>query len=123
VPQINNLPLTTIGIFIVVSFVWAWLSDGPLHGRRWPFIHARAVITVSFEPVSFRPSYSFKLRANNPSLPQLIFTVLMLKMPLYENIYGRKVVYWLSQAGVSLLSLINKLTLTLLLSSALVPSF
>jgi hypothetical protein len=33
---------------------------------------------------------------------QLIFTVLMRQMPLYEHIYSRKVVYWLSQIGVSL---------------------
>lgn len=32
---------------------------------------------------------------------QLIFDVLLLKMPLYSNISGRTVVYWLSNIGVS----------------------
>jgi len=63
VPQINNrkscslkamgcswliiVPLTTTGIFIVIAFLWGWLSDGPCRGARWPFIYAGAVITVS----------------------------------------------------------------------------
>jgi len=88
VPQINNLPLTTIGLFIVMAFVWGWLSDGPFRGARWPFIYAGAVLT-------------------------LIFTVLMRQMPLYENIHGRKVVFWLSQlgfgAGPLILSWINEI--------------
>lgn len=32
--------------------------------------------------------------------PQLIFVVLMRQMPLYTNIKGRMVVYWLSNIGV-----------------------
>lgn len=52
VPEINNLPLPTTGIFVVTAFVWAWLSDGPFRGARWPFIYLGAVITVSFEPSS-----------------------------------------------------------------------
>ncbi|TVY84257.1 Pantothenate transporter liz1 [Lachnellula suecica] len=88
VPQINNLPLTSTGILIVIAFIWGWLSDGPCRGARWPFIYAGAIITT-------------------------LFTVLMLKMPLYENIYGRKVVYWLSQfgfgAGPLILSWINEI--------------
>jgi ACS family pantothenate transporter-like MFS transporter len=64
VPQINNcefgppeetwaladfilVPLTTIGIFIVVAITWAWLSDGPCRGARWPFIYIGAALTVS----------------------------------------------------------------------------
>jgi ACS family pantothenate transporter-like MFS transporter len=47
VAQINDRPLPTTGIFIAMAFVWAWLSDGPLRGRRWPFIYAGAVIVVS----------------------------------------------------------------------------
>ncbi|KAF2494610.1 allantoate permease [Lophium mytilinum] len=88
VPQINNLPLVTSGVFIGMAFVWAWLSDGPLRGARWPFIYIGAVIS-------------------------LIFCVLMRQMPLYENLYGRKVVYWLSNigfgAGPLILSWINEI--------------
>ncbi|KAI9930667.1 hypothetical protein ASPWEDRAFT_50878 [Aspergillus wentii DTO 134E9] len=88
VAQINNLPLATTGIFIVVALIWGFLSDGPCCGSRWPFIHAGAVIT-------------------------LIFAVLLRQMPLYTNIEGRKVVYWLSQtgcgAGPLILSWINEI--------------
>lgn len=42
-----SVPLLTIGIFIVVAFIWGLLSDGPCRGARWPFIYAGAVITVS----------------------------------------------------------------------------
>ncbi len=64
------------GIFVGMAFTWAWLSDGVLHGRRWPFIYLGAVIT-------------------------LLFSVLLRQMPLYSNIGARKVVYWLSNIGVS----------------------
>ncbi|KAK9367031.1 major facilitator superfamily domain-containing protein [Lipomyces kononenkoae] len=75
VPEINDLPLPTTGIFVVMALIWGWLSDGPFHGRRWPFIYAGAIITI-------------------------IFLVLLLKMPLYENIKGRMIVYWLSNIGL-----------------------
>ncbi|KAI5460555.1 major facilitator superfamily domain-containing protein [Mariannaea sp. PMI_226] len=75
VPQINNLPLPTTGIFVVVALSWSWLSDGPLRGRRWVFIYAGAVITI-------------------------VFLALLLKMDLYSNIKGRMVVYWLSNIGL-----------------------
>ena len=42
------VPLVSDGIFIAVSLVWAWCSDGILKGRRWPFIYADAIITVSW---------------------------------------------------------------------------
>ncbi|KAG0651102.1 Pantothenate transporter liz1 [Hyphodiscus hymeniophilus] len=88
VPQINNLPLTTTGIFIVMAFVWGWLSDGPCRGARWPFIYIGAVLT-------------------------LLFSILLRQMPLYENLHQRKVVYWLSQigngAGPLILSWINEI--------------
>lgn len=29
-----------------MALVWAWLSDGPFRGARWPFIYAGAIITV-----------------------------------------------------------------------------
>lgn len=74
VPQINNLPLVSEGIFIAMSLVWAWLSDGPLRGRRYPFIYLGAFIT-------------------------LIFSVLLRQTPLYGDIYQRKILYWLSRLG------------------------
>lgn len=48
VPQINNIPLTSTGIFIVMAFVWGWLSDA-FRGARWPFIYLGAVITVGLQ--------------------------------------------------------------------------
>ncbi|PYH93374.1 allantoate permease [Aspergillus ellipticus CBS 707.79] len=74
VPQIDNYPNVTTGIFIVVAFTWGWLSDGPCHGSRWPFIYIGAVLS-------------------------LIFCVLLRQMPLYSNISGRMAVYWLSNVG------------------------
>lgn len=62
VPQINSrkstgnrttystnilVPIPTTAIFIIMALSWAWLSDGPLQGARWPFIYAGAVLTVS----------------------------------------------------------------------------
>jgi ACS family pantothenate transporter-like MFS transporter len=73
VPQINNIPNITVGIFVAMAFCWGWLSDG-LGGKRWPFVYAGAVTT-------------------------LIFSIVMRQMPLYENINGRKIVYYLSQLG------------------------
>ncbi|KIV93566.1 hypothetical protein PV10_04772 [Exophiala mesophila] len=88
IPQINYLPNVTIGVFIGMAFLWGWLSDGPLRGRRYPFIYAGAIIN-------------------------LIFAVVLRQMPLYDNIQGRKVVYWLSQigfgAGPLILSWINEI--------------
>ncbi|KAH6892539.1 putative allantoate permease [Thelonectria olida] len=75
VPQINNYPLPTTGIFIAMALSWAWLSDGPLRGRRYPFVYAGAVTTI-------------------------IFLVLLRQMPLYDNINGRMAVYWLSNIGL-----------------------
>ncbi|OAA61261.1 allantoate permease [Niveomyces insectorum RCEF 264] len=73
VAQINNLPLPTTGIFIVVAFGWALVSDA-FRGSRWPFIHLGALLTI-------------------------LFTALMYKLPLYSNIHGRMVVYWFSNIG------------------------
>lgn len=47
VAQINDLPLPTTGIAIVMALTWAWISDGVFRGRRWPFIYGGAVVTVS----------------------------------------------------------------------------
>ncbi|GKZ28969.1 hypothetical protein AbraIFM66950_002216 [Aspergillus brasiliensis] len=88
VADINNLPLVTTGISIVVCFAWGLLSDGPCRGSRWPFIYIGAVIT-------------------------LIMCVLLRQMPLYTNIPGRMAVYWLSNVGVGagplILSWINEI--------------
>ncbi|KAK4238361.1 major facilitator superfamily domain-containing protein [Achaetomium macrosporum] len=88
IPEINNLPLPTTGIFVGMALIWGWLSDGPCRGARWPFIYAGAVIV-------------------------LVFSTLMLKMPLYTNIRGRMIVYWLSHigngAGPLILSWINEI--------------
>ncbi len=96
------MPLTTTGIFIVMAFVWGWLSDGPFRGARYPFIYLGAVLTVSLKSLR-----SLRSLADKSFAIQLIFTVLMRQMPLYEHIYSRKVVYWLSQIGVSLPSAIQ----------------
>ncbi|CAH0047635.1 unnamed protein product [Clonostachys solani] len=88
VPEINNLPLPTNGIFIVMALIWAWLSDGPCKGRRWPFIYAGAVIAF-------------------------VLNITLLEMPLYSNIKGRMALYWLSNvgngAGPLILSWINEI--------------
>ncbi|PCD26439.1 hypothetical protein AU210_012867 [Fusarium oxysporum f. sp. radicis-cucumerinum] len=88
VPEINNLPIPSTAIFLVMALTWGWLSDGPLQGARWPFIYAGAILII-------------------------IFNILLLNMPLYSNVDGRKVVYWLSNighgAGPLILSWINEI--------------
>ncbi|CAG8222838.1 unnamed protein product [Penicillium nalgiovense] len=88
VAQINNLPLPTTGVLIVMALAWGWLSDGPCRGARWPFIYIGAFTTI-------------------------IFASLMMKMPFYTNIKGRMVIYWLSNigggAGPLILSWINEI--------------
>ncbi|KAJ3456273.1 hypothetical protein MRS44_016296 [Fusarium solani] len=88
VPEINSLPIPTTAIFILMALAWAWTSDGPLQGKRWPFIYAGAALT-------------------------LIFNLLFLSMPLYSDIDSRMVVYWLSHighgAGPLILSWINEI--------------
>ncbi|KAL2075029.1 hypothetical protein VTL71DRAFT_8809 [Oculimacula yallundae] len=74
VPEINNLPLVTTGVFIAMALSWAWLSDGIFRGRRYPFIYLGAVLN-------------------------LIFAILMRQLPLYENLFQRKMVYWFSNIG------------------------
>ncbi|KAI4725588.1 MFS general substrate transporter [Aureobasidium sp. EXF-10728] len=82
------LPLPNTAIFIVMALSWAWLSDGPLKGARWPFIYAGAIITM-------------------------VFHVALLKMPLYSDITGRMVVYWFANIGMGagplILSWINEI--------------
>jgi hypothetical protein len=90
------VPLPTTGIFIGMSLIWAWLSDGPFKGRRYPFIYAGAVV-----PVGRHQSLRFHIIAWLIDNPQFIFNMALLKMPLYSNIEGRKIVYWLENIGVS----------------------
>jgi ACS family pantothenate transporter-like MFS transporter len=85
-----------------MAFVWGCLSDGPCRGARWPFIYFGAVLTVSSKTNRI---ILFVLEQWLIYLLQLIFTVLMRQLPLYEHIYQRKVVYWLSQIGVSFLQI------------------
>nr|XP_019013959.1 pantothenate transporter [Kwoniella pini CBS 10737]OCF52740.1 pantothenate transporter [Kwoniella pini CBS 10737] len=74
VPEINQLPLITRAIFIISAIAYAWLSDGPFKGRRWPFIYVNAVCS-------------------------LIFAGVLLKIDLYANITGTKVLYWFQDFG------------------------
>lgn len=46
------VPLPSTAIFVVAALSWAWISDGPLKGRRWPFIYLGAGIDVSRFSVS-----------------------------------------------------------------------
>ncbi|KAH6990176.1 major facilitator superfamily domain-containing protein [Ilyonectria destructans] len=88
ISDINNLPIPTTAIFVGMALVWAWVSDGPFRGARWPFIYAGAIITI-------------------------IFTVVLRQMDLYSNVHGRKIVYWLSNIGLGagplILSWINEI--------------
>ncbi|KAH6970946.1 major facilitator superfamily domain-containing protein [Ilyonectria sp. MPI-CAGE-AT-0026] len=88
IQDINNLPIPTTAIFVGMALVWAWLSDGPFRGARWPFIYAGSIITI-------------------------IFTVVLRQMDLYSDVHGRKIVYWLSNIGLGagplILSWINEI--------------
>ncbi|WVQ64233.1 uncharacterized protein L199_002395 [Kwoniella botswanensis] len=88
VPEINQLPLITRGVFIISAIAYAWLSDGPLKGRRWPFIYFNAACS-------------------------LIFAATLIKIDLYANITGTKVLYWFqdfgSGAGPLILTWINEI--------------
>lgn len=48
----SQVPLPTTAVLIGMALVWAWVSDGPCRGARWPFIYIGAVTTVSL----FNPS-------------------------------------------------------------------
>ncbi|KAG5746967.1 hypothetical protein H9Q70_010338 [Fusarium xylarioides] len=88
VAQINNLPLPSTAIFIVMALFWGWLSDGPMKGLRWPFIYAGAIIAMAFN-------------------------IALLKIPLYGNNRDRTLVYWFANigngAGPLILSWINEI--------------
>ncbi|PVH99372.1 MFS general substrate transporter [Periconia macrospinosa] len=88
VPEINNLPLVSTGLFIIMALIWGWLSDGPCRGARWPFIYVGAIMT-------------------------LVFAIALRQMPLYSDVQGRKILYWVSDlgsgAGPLILSWINEI--------------
>ncbi|WOO80349.1 Pantothenate transporter liz1 [Vanrija pseudolonga] len=74
VAQINNLPLPATAIFIAGALTYAWLSDGVLRGRRWPFIYAGVIIAI---PIA----------------------VALRVIPLYDNIKAHFALYWISNVG------------------------
>lgn len=82
------MPLPATAIFIVVSLAYAWLSDGPFRGRRWPFIYLGALLAISF------------------AIPLRI-------IPLYDNIRAHFALYWLcivgQGAGPLIMSWINQI--------------
>lgn len=80
------------GIFIVAALVFAWISDGPLKGRRWPLIPVGAVITVRFLdfPSTLQPT---------KSVHQIIIAAILLKLPLYGHNKAHFALYYLIQLG------------------------
>lgn len=54
VAQINLLPLPATCIFIVTALLFAWTSDGPLKGKRWPLIPVGASITITLGALLYR---------------------------------------------------------------------
>ncbi|OCF32318.1 pantothenate transporter [Kwoniella heveanensis BCC8398] len=88
VEDINQLPLPTKGIFIISAIAYAWLSDGPFHGRRWPFIYLNGAIAV-------------------------VIGIIFVKLDLYANIKKTMILYWFqdfgSGAGPLILTWINEI--------------
>ncbi|KAK1927365.1 major facilitator superfamily domain-containing protein [Papiliotrema laurentii] len=88
VSQINVLPLPGTAIFIGVALIFAWLSDGPFRGRRYPFIYFGAIVTIAFAAV-------------------------LRQRPLYKNVDQQIHLYWLcvigEGAGPLILSWINEI--------------
>ncbi|WVQ82938.1 hypothetical protein IAT38_005074 [Cryptococcus sp. DSM 104549] len=86
--QINQLPLPQTGIFVVMAASWAWMSDGPLRGSRWPFFYIGAVLGI-------------------------FFALLFRNFPLYDNPSLTLVLYWFSSigngAGPLILTFINEI--------------
>lgn len=40
-------PTISTALWIIGGLTFAWLSDGPFKGRRWPFIYIGAIMMVS----------------------------------------------------------------------------
>ncbi|KAL7417101.1 major facilitator superfamily domain-containing protein [Mrakia frigida] len=64
VPQINLWPLPGTAVFVVLSMLYAWLSDGPLKGKRYPFVLFGSLLNIVVNAVlRSTPLYTnFKLR-------------------------------------------------------------
>lgn len=50
------VPIPATILLVCMSLSWAWLSDGPFRGRRWPFIFLGAALNVSSLTLSPRSS-------------------------------------------------------------------
>jgi len=89
VSQINLLPLPGNAIAVVNSLAWAWIADGPMRGTRWPFIYLNAFLTI-------------------------IFSAVLLHLPIYQSINGHFAVYYLSNicgsAGPMILNWIGEIS-------------
>lgn len=70
----HQVPLPATAIFVVAALVFAWTSDGPLGGRRWPLIPVGAVIT-------------------------LIIAAALHQLPVYHHDKAHFVLYYLIQVG------------------------
>jgi ACS family pantothenate transporter-like MFS transporter len=71
-----TVPLPGTAILIVSALIGAWISDGPLRGRRWPIIYFGAVV-------------------------MLVSGIVLKVTPLYQSIKGHYAIYWLFNMGVS----------------------
>ncbi|KAF7303675.1 MFS general substrate transporter [Mycena indigotica] len=89
VSQIQLLPLPSTAIFVVTALVLAWISDGPLKGRRWPIIINGAILI-------------------------LIFDIIWLNLPLYTHIRAHFAYFYLmvlgTTAGPLILNWISEIT-------------
>jgi ACS family pantothenate transporter-like MFS transporter len=72
---LTTVPLPGTAIFIGVALIFAWLSDGPFRGRRYPFIYFGAIVTIAFAAV-------------------------LRQRPLYKNVDQQIHLYWLCVIGV-----------------------
>ncbi|CDZ97527.1 Permease of the major facilitator superfamily [Phaffia rhodozyma] len=77
VSQINLLPLPGTAIFVVLACFYAWTSDGPLGGRRWPWMLFGSVVNI-------------------------IVNTVLVSTPLYKNLAARFFWYYLLPAAGSI---------------------
>ncbi|KAK0231925.1 major facilitator superfamily domain-containing protein [Armillaria nabsnona] len=89
VTQIQLLPLVGTPIGIVCAIIFAYISDGPLKGRRYPFIYYSAILHLALNTV-------------------------WLSMPLYKNILAHFAYFYLGAisgpAGSLTLNWITEIT-------------
>lgn len=101
VSQINLLPLPGTAIFVVMALIWAWVSDGPLNGRRWPFIYLGAFITVSSRVTIYQRLFYVIHSLLMTRTFQTAISLSLRQMSLYDNIDAHFALYWLYMVGVS----------------------